>query len=98
MNAIEGTPFQKKVWSEIAKIPKGSVRTYGDIAKKIGHPKAYRAVASACARNKLYPNMVPCHRVVPSNGTIGKYTPPGGVAKKLELLRNEGVDVTKFKR
>tara|TARA_B100000470_G_scaffold205689_1_gene180549 strand:- start:514 stop:786 length:273 start_codon:yes stop_codon:yes gene_type:complete len=88
----EGTAFQKKVWSEIDKIPRGEVMTYSQIAKNIGHPKAARAVANACGANPN-PITTPCHRVICSNGNIGGYSGSGGVKKKKELLENEGISI-----
>jgi methylated-DNA-[protein]-cysteine S-methyltransferase len=89
----EGTAFQKKVWSEIDKIPRGEVVTYSQIAKNMGHPKAARAVANACGANPN-PITTPCHRVICSNGDIGGYSGFGGVEKKIKLLREEGVDLS----
>lgn len=66
----EGTNFQKAVWNEIRKIPRGQTRTYGEIAAAIGRPKAVRAVGSACGANPL-PLFIPCHRVVAKNGLGG---------------------------
>ena len=86
----KGTVFQKKVWKEIDKIPRGKVTTYGQIAKNIGSPKAARAVAQACGANPN-PISTPCHRVICSNGGIGGYSGAGGVEKKIKLLREEGV-------
>ena len=86
----EGTAFQKKVWYEIDKIPRGEVVTYSQIAESIGHPKAARAVANACGANPN-PITTPCHRVICSNGDIGGYSGSGGVEKKIRLLREEGV-------
>ena len=86
----EGTAFQKKVWNEIDKIARGEVVTYSQIAKNIGHPKAARAVANACGANPN-PIKTPCHRVICSNGDIGGYSGSGGIEKKKELLRKEGV-------
>ncbi len=86
----EGTAFQKKVWSEIDKIARGEVVTYSQIAKNIGHPKAARAVANACGANPN-PIIVPCHRVIRSDGELGGYSGPGGIKQKRELLREEGV-------
>jgi len=83
----KGTPFQRKVWKAIQTIPRGEVRTYQWIAKKIGHPKAVRAVGQACKVNPYAPK-VPCHRVVASGGKIGGYN--GGLRKKRRLLRLEG--------
>jgi|TARA_B100001079_G_scaffold105386_1_gene90450 methylated-DNA-[protein]-cysteine S-methyltransferase len=88
----EGTAFQKKVWSEIDKIPRGEVVTYSQIAKNIGHPKAARAVANACGANPN-PIIVPCHRVIRSDGELGGYSGPGGIKKKKELLENEGISI-----
>lgn len=85
------TEFQKKVWAELKKIPRGETRTYKEIAQRIGHPKAARAVANACARNPA-PSIIPCHRVIASNGSIGGYSAKGGVLKKWSLLRAEGVN------
>jgi O-6-methylguanine DNA methyltransferase len=66
----EGTEFQKKVWKALKKIPRGQTRTYGEIAAAIGHPKAVRAVGSACGANPL-PVFIPCHRVVAAGGLGG---------------------------
>ena len=87
---LEGTEFQVKVWRAIAKIPKGEVRTYKQLAKVIKKPKAIRAVANACGKNP-YPIKIPCHRVVGSNGYIGGYNGKGGINQKKNLLRKEGV-------
>ncbi len=84
----KGTDFQKMVWAELKKIPFGEIRTYKEIAVAIGKPKAARAVANACGKNP-YPIIIPCHRVVRSDGTIGGYTGDGGVEKKRQLLRQE---------
>ena len=85
-----GTPFQIKVWNEIKKIPKGQTRSYKEIAINIGHPYAYRAVATACKLNPL-PILIPCHRVICSNGVIGGYLGQKNSPKKIQLLRKEGV-------
>ncbi len=82
--------FQIKVWNEIKKIPYGEVRTYKQIAESIGHPKSSRAVANACARNPN-PPIIPCHRVIRSNGSLGGYSGVGGVETKRKLLNKEGV-------
>ncbi len=89
------TKFQELVYSELHKIPKGQVRTYSQIAESIGKPKAFRAVASACAKN---PNLVttPCHRVVRSDGGLGGYSGPGGIQTKIKLLQDEGLDLAIF--
>ena len=85
-----GTNFQKKVWNEIKKIPKGRTTSYKQIAIAIGHPKAARAVANACGKNPN-PIITPCHRVIASDGTIGGYSAEGGVNRKRALLAKEGV-------
>lgn len=87
---LKGTKFQKSVWAELLKIRKGEVITYKELAKRIGKPKAARAVANAVGANPL-PIKIPCHRVVRSDGTIGGYSGRGGVKTKLELLKKEGV-------
>jgi methylated-DNA-[protein]-cysteine S-methyltransferase len=73
-----------------AEVAPGSVLTYGALAARIGHPKAARAVGSACATNPV-PIIVPCHRVVPGSGGVGSYG--GGPARKRELLAHEGATV-----
>jgi methylated-DNA-[protein]-cysteine S-methyltransferase len=80
---MEGTPFEKKVWSALRKIPYGKTRSYKDIAKSIGHPKAFRAVGNANARNPI-PLIIPCHRVIESNGGLGGFG--HGVKVKRRLL------------
>ncbi len=85
-----GTPFQMAVWKALLRIPRGQVVTYRELAKQAGHPTAIRAVASAVGKNPL-PVVIPCHRVVRSDGTLGGYSGPGGVRAKWVLLRDEGV-------
>ena len=87
---LEGTEFQVKVWLAIAKIPKGEVRTYKELARIIKKPKAIRAVANACGKNP-YPIKIPCHRVVGSNGYLGGYSAKGGIKQKKSLLKQEGM-------
>ena len=89
---LDGTNFQKKVWKEISKIPKGKVRTYKELAKLIGKPKSSRAVANACGRNP-YPIKIPCHRVIRSDGSLGGYSGKGGIKTKKNLLKKEGVTI-----
>ena len=84
----EGTTFQKKVWQELLKIPKGETRSYKEIANAIGNPKAARAVANACGKNP-YPIKIPCHRAIRSDGSIGGYSGIGGSTTKLKLLIEE---------
>lgn len=83
-----GTPFQKRVWKEIRKIPFGETRTYREIAEAIGKPGSYRAVANACGANPI-PISVPCHRVIRSDGGVGGYSGPGGSSAKKILLAAE---------
>ncbi|HUO01535.1 MAG TPA: bifunctional DNA-binding transcriptional regulator/O6-methylguanine-DNA methyltransferase Ada [Rhizomicrobium sp.] len=83
---IRGTAFQQRVWKALAAIPAGATRSYADIARKIGRPKAVRAVAQACASNTLA-IAIPCHRVVKTDGGLSGYR--WGVARKEELLRRE---------
>lgn len=90
---LEGTPFQKKVWAELLKIPYGKSVTYMDIAKKIGVSSA-RAVGQAVGRNPIS-IVVPCHRVVGANHKITGYA--GGIDKKIALLEMEGYDLTILK-
>ena len=87
---LKGTEFQLKVWRFIRKIPKGSVKTYAQVAKGIGKPLAVRAVANAIGKNP-YPPKIPCHRIIRSDGTLGGYSGKGGVKKKKSLLKNEGI-------
>ncbi len=86
----KGTIFQQKVWKYLTKIPRGSVKTYSQVAKSIGKPLAVRAVANAIARNP-YPPLIPCHRVIRSDGTLGGYSGKGGIKTKKILLKREGV-------
>lgn len=83
-----GTVFQKMVWLELSKIPKGETRTYKEIAIAIGRPLAVRAVANACGKNP-HPIKIPCHRVIRSDGKLGGYSAPGGTAAKRRLLKEE---------
>ena len=87
---LEGTNFQRTVWKEISKIPFGETRTYKDLAVAIGKPNSSRAVANACGKNP-YPVIIPCHRVIRSDGKLGGYSGVGGVKKKKELLKLENV-------
>mgnify|MGYP002701193744 CR=1 FL=1 len=94
MSKLLGTQFQLKVWNYLKKIPKGTVKTYLEVAKAIGKPKAYRAVANAVGKNP-YPLKIPCYRVIRSDGSIGGYSGKGGIIKKRRLLRSEKVLTTK---
>jgi O-6-methylguanine DNA methyltransferase len=83
---LEGTVFQKKVWAQLAAIPYGETRTYGEIAAAIGNPRASRAVGMANNRNPLI-IVIPCHRVIGADGSLTGYA--GGLAMKEALLRLE---------
>jgi O-6-methylguanine DNA methyltransferase len=85
------TPFQQAVYKALEKIPKGRVTTYGAIALYL-NTNAVRAVGTAVGKNPDAPE-IPCHRVVPASGKIGNYSGEGGVERKIELLRQEGVFV-----
>ena len=82
------TPFQQAVWRACMSIPSGQTRSYKWIAEKIGKPGAVRAVGSALGKNPFAP-VVPCHRVIKSDGTMGGFSAPGGVKAKLKLLKKE---------
>ena len=85
-----GTEFQLKIWAYLRKIPRGSVKTYSQVAKDIGKPLAVRAVANAIGKNPYAPK-IPCHRVIRSDGSLGGYSGKGGVKIKRFLLKKEGV-------
>lgn len=87
---IKGTPFEKRVWSALAKIPYGQVRSYKEIAEAIGHPKAFRAVGNANGRNSL-PLIIPCHRVIENNGGLGGFGHGLKVKKRLLNLEKKSV-------
>ena len=82
-------PFYQAVWKACAEIPKGEVRTYGWIAKRIGKPRSARAVGQALGQNPFAPT-VPCHRVVGADGRLTGYSAAGGVAEKRRMLLAEG--------
>lgn len=84
------TDFERDVWAKALEIPRGEVRPYGWIAAEIGRPKAVRAVGTALGHNPV-PLIVPCHRVVRTDGTIGQYS-LGGPANKWTILTSEGLD------
>lgn len=86
-----GTPFEKKVWNALLKIPPGSLSTYGQIAKAIGYPNHYRAVGRSVGENPVA-IIVPCHRVIGANGELTGFA--SGLAKKRWLLTHEGFTVT----
>ena len=84
---LQGTDFQKEVWDQLLSIPPGKTRSYLDVARAINRPKATRAVARACGANPVAV-VVPCHRVVMSDGSLGGYSGLPGVKKA--LLGSEG--------
>jgi methylated-DNA-[protein]-cysteine S-methyltransferase len=88
--APHGTEFQLRVWRALGEIPYGTVRNYGDVARAIGQPGAARAVGGAVGSNPL-PIVIPCHRVIASDGTIGGFS--GGLAIKHRLLAIEGAEL-----
>ena len=87
---LKGTRFQLKVWNYLKKIQKGRVKTYLEVAKAIGKPNAFRAVANAVGKNP-YPPQIPCHRVIRSDGKLGGYSTKGGIQKKRQLLKSEKI-------
>ena len=87
---LKGTKFQLKVWNYLKKIPKGELKTYLEVARAIGKPKAFRAVANAVGKNP-HPTKIPCHRVIRSDGTLGGYSGKGAIEQKSRLLRLEKV-------
>jgi methylated-DNA-[protein]-cysteine S-methyltransferase len=87
------TDFQKKVLTTALKIPRGQVLTYGDVARKIGRPRAARAVGQALGSNPM-PIVIPCHRVLGSDGSLHGYSGGGGIKTKEWLLKLEGARLT----
>jgi methylated-DNA-[protein]-cysteine S-methyltransferase len=90
----QGTGFQKLVWQSLLKIPFGQTKTYLDIAKMLDRPKGSQAVGGANGRNPIS-IIVPCHRVVGTNGALTGYA--GGIERKLWLLEHEGTEVKPVK-
>jgi methylated-DNA-[protein]-cysteine S-methyltransferase len=86
----EGTDFQKRVWAQLRKIRPGETRSYGEIARALGDPQAVRAVGAANGRNPIS-IIVPCHRVIRSDGSLCGYA--GGLEKKRWLLEHEGLRI-----
>ena len=83
----QGTPFQLRVWQELRRIPWGQTISYGELARRVGNPKASRAVGQANAVNPI-PLIIPCHRVIAADGSLGGYS--SGLDRKRWLLRHEG--------
>lgn len=88
---LRGTAFQRAVWRAVAEIPYGRLSTYREVAVRVGRPRAYRAAGNAIGRNPLF-IVVPCHRVVRSDGSLGGFGSTGIEVKKY-LLRLEGLDL-----
>jgi AraC family transcriptional regulator of adaptative response/methylated-DNA-[protein]-cysteine methyltransferase len=85
---IQATAFQRRVWQELQKIPRGSTRTYTQVARGLGKPRSVRAVARACATNPVS-IVVPCHRVIRADGSLAGYR--WGLQRKEELLEREAI-------
>jgi len=81
-------PFYQKAWKACMTIPPGQTRSYKWLAARAGNPKAARAAAIAMKNNPFAP-LVPCHRVIRSDGSLGGYSGPGGIKRKMRLLRKE---------
>lgn len=88
----KGTPFRKKVWQALLNIPYGKTASYLDIARAIGNEKACRAVGQANGFNPI-PIIIPCHRIINSNGKLGGYS--GGLELKVQLLEHEKIHYSK---
>lgn len=84
---VHATAFQRRVWQELQKIPRGATQTYTQVARRLGKPKSVRAVARACATNPVS-IVVPCHRVVRADGQLAGYR--WGLQRKEKLLEREG--------
>ncbi len=89
----DGTPFQKQIWKEVKSIPHGQVCSYEDIANRIDHPSACRAVGRANSQNPI-PIIIPCHRVIGKSGKLTGYS--GGLDKKQSLLLLEGIPIETY--
>ena len=87
---VAGTPFQRKVWTALPRIPAGKTMSYGALAAKLGAPNAMRAVGHANGSNPISV-VIPCHRLIGANGSLVKYG--GGLHRKQWLLRHEGVEI-----
>ena len=88
LDVTVGTEFQRQVWAALQRISRGKTASYGDLARDIGRPKAFRAVGGACGAN-LIPVLIPCHRALAANGRLGGFS--GGLEWKRVLLAAEGV-------
>ena len=90
LDIVDATPFRRAVWRKMATIPWGEVRSYAWLARAIGRPRAVRAVGSACGANPI-PIIIPCHRIISQDGSIGGFT--GGLEIKRKLLAIEGIKI-----
>ena len=95
MKNLKGTKFEIKVWNYLKKIPKGKLRTYLQVAIAINKPLAVRAVANAIGKNPA-PPMIPCHRVIKSDGSLGGYSGKGGITTKRILLKKDKIDLNQL--
>jgi O-6-methylguanine DNA methyltransferase len=91
----EGTPFQRAVWNAVAAIPYGETRSYRDIATAVDRPRGFRAMGQANGRNPL-PIVVPCHRVINTDGALGGYG--GGLDRKRTLLNLEQTHAHRYRK
>ena len=91
LNLAGETPFRRRVWNELQRIPRSETRSYGEIAENLGKRRAARAVGGACGANPV-PILIPCHRVLAARGGLGGFS--GGLAWKQRLLSLEGVLLT----
>lgn len=87
--AVEGTEFQQTVWRALQEIPYGETISYGELARRVGNPKASRAAGSANGKNRI-PIVIPCHRVIAAGGKLGGFG--GGLSVKEALLKLEGAE------
>ncbi len=88
MKYVRGTPFEKHVWDRLREIPYGKTKSYAEIAKEVGSPKACRAVGQACKKNPIG-IVVPCHRVIGKDGSMTGYSGKEFVDLKKKLLEHE---------
>ena len=87
--------FKEKIYNALKTVPKGYLTTYKELAKAV-NSKAYRVVGSLMKKNE-HPKEIPCYKVVKSNGSIGNYSAKGGIKRKIELLRKDGILVENSK-
>jgi len=91
LDSAHGTPFQRRVWKHLmTSIPWGETRSYGEVAASVGNARAARAVGTANKRNPI-PILIPCHRVIKADGSLGGYNPGPDIKKR--LLRLEGIQL-----